>query len=385
VFRLWLKTWGWLRVRTKDAPLSPAQTARTAQAGLGGLTDALLGMVVAAMLLPTVAQLTNQQSQTLRDQVAAQQLRAFSDATAAFIKNNFASLYTNMGTGSGDYVALAQLTQGGYLPASFSQTNAYGQTMSALLRRVQPTGTICTSPPSCAQLIEAVVVTTGGTVLDKAHAANVATLAGAHAGLITDAGTAHGVYATWCIDFSRFGGATHTSCTVTDPPTWTSVSDAIPTTLYGKPAAGGLASAMFFNGAEMISEYLNRFNTGNVEDNTMHTNLNMGDNDIDNARTVIISGVTQTASGGGPQGLDVNRMNMINDLWDGNYTANSGNLSATSFNATAQMTAPTYADAANPTGFYVKPAGASQIDSLAAAGDLNSQGNVYGKHFYLNP
>jgi hypothetical protein len=244
-----------------------------------------------------------------------------------------------MGTGVGDFITISELSQGGYLPTSFTTTNAYQQSLGVLLRRVEPTGAICANQAICKQLMEAVVVATGGTVLDKGHAAHIATLAGAHGGLITDQGTAHGVYGTWCIDFTRFGGAVATNCTVTDPSGWVSVSQALSSGQFPNPApaSGGLAAAMFFNGAEMISEYVNRFDTGNPEDNTMHTALNMGNQAIDNASVVQIAGVTQLTSGGQPQGLDAPRMNMVNDLYNGNYTANAGSL-----NVVTSVTAPDF-------------------------------------------
>ncbi len=315
-----------------------------AQAGNAGLMDVLLGLLVAAMALPTVLLVVNQQTQEVHDQVAAQQLKAVTEATSAYVKDNFATLYNAMGTGVGDFITIPQLSLAGYLPSSFATTNAYRQTLGVLLRRIEPTGSICSNQAICKQLVEAVVVSTGGTVLDRGHAAHIATLAGAHGGLITDQGTAHGVYGTWCIDFTRFGGGAATNCAVTDPPGWISVSDALSGGRFPNPppSQGGLAAAMFFNGAEMISEYLNRFDTGNPEDNTMHTAIDMGDQAINNASVVQIAGVTQTTSGGQPQGLDAPRMNMINDLYGGNYTANAGNLTVATLTAGTSVVAPAF-------------------------------------------
>ena len=339
--RRWATQWrvgaGQLGRRTGRAEALAAARRRRNQAGVIGLTDAMLGIGVVAVAMPAIIALTNQQTRETQDQVVARQLKAVGEAVPAYVKDHFATIYNGIGGPGGDFITVAALINTGYLPVNFNEQNAFKQKHVVLLRRVAQDGGACAAlpatPPACKQLIEAVVVTTGGTALDANHASHIAVLAGAHGGLIADGSTARGSYATWCVDLNLFRSApgAPTSCPATDsrPSNSNALSNANFT--YSQPAAGGLALAMFFNGGEMMSEYIDRFNTGNPEDNTMHTDLNMGDDTIANVRTLQIAGVTQ--------GLDAPRMTMINDLEGGNYTANSGNLSAANYAASGNVTA----------------------------------------------
>ena len=313
------------------------RSRRESQSGVIGLTDVILGIGVAAVALPALMSAVNQQTREAQDQVAAQQLKALGEVVPAYVKDHFAAIYQNIGSGGGDFLTVAALINTGYLPVNFNQKNGFKQTHVVLFRRLAQDSAACSAlpaiPPACKQLLEAVVVTTGGTVLDAAHANHIAVLAGGHAGTIVDRSTARGSYGSWCVDLNLFrtAPAAATTCPATDPRP--SNSDALSNAnyIYGQPTAGGLALALFFNGGVLLSEYIDRFNTGNPEDNTMHTDLNLGGNSLIAATTVQIAGVTQ--------GLDAARMGMINDLNGGNYTANSGNLSAQTLTASGNVTA----------------------------------------------
>jgi hypothetical protein len=330
---------GWRRSRRR----------RHGQAGFIGLTDVILGLAVLALALPAVIALSNQQTREIQDEAAAQQLKAVGEATAAFVRDHFGTLYANMGAGTNlgvahsDIIDVPTLITAAYLPVNFRPQNSFGQSPVVLLRRVAqdpPSGTcpnFSVGPPACKQLIEALIVTTGGTALDRAHASHIATLAGAHAGIIDDSATsARGSFGSWCVDFDLFGGPAG-NCPADDPRLSQSMSLTSGAYTWPTPAKGGLAMAMFFNGSEMMSEYLNRFNTGNSEDNTMHTDIDMGDNTIKNVHAVQVAGVDTTIAGA-DLGLEANRMNMINSLYNGTYTANAGNLNATSYTATGNVT-----------------------------------------------
>jgi len=280
---------------------------RRAQAGVIGLTDVLLGLAVTAMVMPAVVGIVHQQTRETQDQVAARQLKAVGEATRAYVKDHFAALYAGIygDTLGGDFLQIADLTGGGYLPASFAPQNAFKQRPVVLLRIIADSSPTCATPhliPSpdgvlCKALLEAVVVTTGGTALDPAHASHIAVSAGASAGVIADAGTARGSYGSWCADLALFGGGTHSTSCAPDPRDSRSNALSAPSYGYGAPVAGGLALGMFFNGGELMSEYLNRFNTGNPEDNSMHTAIIMNGNDITSGGNVTAKDVTLTAGG----------------------------------------------------------------------------------------
>jgi type II secretory pathway pseudopilin PulG len=306
-----------------------------------GLTDVLLGLAVTAIALPGVIAILGQQTREAQDQVAAQQLKAVGEATRAYVRDHFADLYAGLfaGTAGADSLALASLRDGGYLSAGFAAQNPFRQVPVILLRIVAdaspscPTPTLAARPDGlhCKALMEAVVVTIGGTVLDPARASHVAVSAGADAGVIADGATVRGAFGGWCEDLSLFGGTQRSTTCPRDG------RDSRGAPLAGQaavvPARGGLALEMFFNGSEMMSEYLNRFRTGNPEDNTMHADLSLGGNRVTEVKTVQIAGVEQ--------GFDADRMTMINDLFTGSYTANTaapGTLSVA--NLLAQGAAP---------------------------------------------
>lgn len=285
----------WLFRRCRALVAAPPRAALAAhhpgQAGAMGLTDVLLGVAVAAIALPTVVSITNRHTQDVQDQIAAQQLKAVSEAANAYIRNHFRDVYDAVGAGAGDFLSVDFLRTEGYLPASFSDTNAFGQDQAVLLRRVaENTGACATLPASgdCAALLEAVVVTTGGDALPLNRASHIASLAGQHGGMIVDGGTARGTYGGWCTNLALFGGATPTTCATTD--TRNSQSDALTnaafTAAYDAPAAGGLAAAMFFNGTDITADFLARVDTGNPEDNRMRTDLDMAGNSITNVATI---------------------------------------------------------------------------------------------------
>ncbi|HIJ38989.1 MAG TPA: shufflon system plasmid conjugative transfer pilus tip adhesin PilV, partial [Rhodospirillaceae bacterium] len=189
-------------------------------------------------------------------------------------------------TGSSDSLTVSDLINGGYLPANFSAANSFQQIPQVLFRRILPNGIVCNlqqPTPTCQTLMEAVIVTSGGQYLDQAHASHIAALIGANAGIVTDSGTATGIFGSWCIDFNLFGGAQSGNCRNHDGRA--SQSQAIPQSGL-MPSSGHLAVALFFNGGVLMSEYLDRFATGNAEDNSMHTNLNMAGNNISEAQLI---------------------------------------------------------------------------------------------------
>jgi hypothetical protein len=242
---------------------------RRAQAGVIGLTDVLLGIAVTAIALPAVVGIVNQQTRETQDLVAARQLKAVGEATRAYVKDHFAALYSGLysQTLGGDFLQIADLTGNGYLPANFAQLNAFQQKTVVLLRIVADNSPTCPTPNlsqmpdgiHCKALLEAVALTTGGVALDPAHASHIAVLAGANAGIVVDAGTARGSYGSWCEDLTLFGGGTHSTTCPLDSRDSRSNALSAPTYSYGSPAQGGLSLGMFFNGSELMSDYLNRF------------------------------------------------------------------------------------------------------------------------------
>lgn len=288
-------------------PSDGVRARRQAQAGVIGLTDVLLGLAVAAIALPAVVGIINQQTRETQDQVAALQLKSLGEATRAYVKDHFSALYAGIYNNSlgGDFLKVSDLAGAGYLSANFAAINPFRQTPVVLFRIVADTSPTCAAKTlaqmpdgvNCKALLEAVVVTTGGVVLDGAHASHIAVSAGAGGGIIVDGGTARGSYGGWCADLGLFGGSAHSASCAPDGRDSRSNALSAPAYGYAAPAAGGLSLGMFFNGGDLISDYLNRFNTGNLEDNTMHTAIIMNGNDITGGGHVAAKDVTLTDAG----------------------------------------------------------------------------------------
>ena len=198
---------------------------------------------------------------------------------ANYVRNTRTALYDNITTDS--VLTAQQLIDGGFLPGNFQNTNAFGQSHVAVLRAVAErptTETECTTVPAtgtCRKLIEALVLTTGGTAIPTARVPRIAAMAGAHAGIVENAGTARGVYNTWCVPFADFGGAGGGSCTNADNRN--SSGTPLASAAVAAPATGHLAAALFFNGAELLSSALSRDDTGDPADNTMNAQLIIAD------------------------------------------------------------------------------------------------------------
>lgn len=275
---------------------------RFRQAGFAGLTDVLLGVAVAAMVLPTLAALISQQANEAQDQAAAVHLKAVREATQAMVKADYDNLYAAIANGTDAYAADYLITRG-LLAPGFKIANNFGQTPLILLRQLAqgPPNMTCAALPisspanagaNCQKVMEVLIVTVGGTAIDPARASHIAVLSGAHGGIVADSGTARGSYGSWCISLAKFGG-TAGNCPAAD----TRASLGAPLASGPQPAKGGLAAALFFSGGVLMNEYLDRFVTGDPEDNTMHATLNMGGNAITAISTLIVNGVTVQANG----------------------------------------------------------------------------------------
>lgn len=139
----------------------------------------------------------------------------------------------------------------------------------------------------------ALVITTGGQVIEEGSLPRIARLVGAEGGYIstTNAAIANGAFKAWNETLSNYGVA---------------------------PGAGHLAGSIFFNNASIASDFLYRSAVSGMPAlNTMNTNLNMGGNDITGADTIIATSVTATS------GLAGATASITGALTAGSVTTNS--------------------------------------------------------------
>ena len=204
------------------------------QAGLLSV-DAAMGLIVLAVLV-TVAMLwmvnmSNQQSY----RIAADKQQTFAEAFSKYLKDNFAVVLANATATAPVQVTVTMLQNTNYLPAGFTDTNAFGQTIIGLARK-----------PNANQL-EAIVVTTGGQTIPETGIRTIAENLGGPGGFIStlSPNVIQGIRGGWQVALSNY-----------------SIN----------PGAGHTASALFLMDGELANDYLYRNAVpGHPEFNTMNT------------------------------------------------------------------------------------------------------------------
>ena len=290
------------------------QTRRTPQAGFALVELAVAITVLAIMAALILPQITARR-QDVREQVAAQQTREFSEASSQYIKENFDAVYA--ASTAGPYaVNAATVRTAGMLRSDFSTVNAYGQTHCLIVRH---------SPSATAtlKLLESMSITEGGTAIRSERVPFVAAMIGASGGAFENVGGSlliRGAYGGFQVNASSYNTAT---CTGT------------------RGNAGNIASALFFDNRNLIADYLYRYDVpGHPEANQMFTNLTMNNNNVN----------------------DANQINATTFVDKNNPTyqvtpSGTSNLNSLTVN---QLYASVYYDKDNPS-FYVDPNGTSNI------------------------
>lgn len=287
---------------------------RSPESGFALIELAIAIAVLAAMAAIILPQIAARRGD-VREQVAAQQTRAFSDASSQYVKENFDALYAASATGP-FAVNASTVRTAGMLRSDFSTVNAFGQTHCLIVRR---------SPSATAtiKLLESMSITEGGQTIRSERVPFVAAMIGASGGAFENVGGSlliRGAYGGFQVNASSYNTVT---CTGT----------------AGK--AGNIASALFFDNRNLIADYLYRYDVpGHPEANQMFTNLTMTNYNIN----------------------DANRVNATTFVDKNNPAfqvtpSGSSNLNVLTAN---QMYASNYYDKDNPS-FYVNPNGTSNI------------------------
>ena len=258
--------------------------------------NALLEMVLALVVvggtlfyaLPQIAALSVQPAQD----DAGNQLSLMQAAGQSYIRNHFSSLTSTIAVGGATAITPFALIQDGDLPSGFNDFNVFGQ--NHILVVAQPS----------AGLLDGMVFTYGGDQIPDKIAIRVAQAGPANAVVVlsSDVGTFEGAAGGQTVPASEF-------------------------TVSGYPIAAGHLGA-HIEPAVYAAEapFLNRYYTGNSDDNMMHTDLLMNGNNI---------------------------------------------AAAKSITATQQVNSPTFADPTTPA-YQVTPLGASQLNSLTVTGTVKA-------------
>lgn len=239
------------------------------QAGLS-LIEISLSLALLAGMMVGLTWTANQYSSETRKQAAAQYMINWIKAADQYTQDNAAALAAVATPVVPATITTANLVAANLLPASTASTNPYGQTVCAKI--LEP----------AAGVLQGLVVSNGGLVIDDITAGEIAAATGPDGGFFHSdtPTTATGAYGGWSVataDYKDCAGAA--------------------------TAAGHLAGALFFNNNNVLGDYLYRGPVaGHPEANRMGTNLDLGGYRLTNLQAVAVVG---SACGAGVSTGDV--------------------------------------------------------------------------------
>ncbi|ATV19203.1 shufflon system plasmid conjugative transfer pilus tip adhesin PilV [Pseudomonas avellanae] len=323
--------------------------------------ELLFGLIVFAIASAIGVSLLADRMDSQNYQIAAQQQQQVAEAASKYLKDNFSTVYASAGTTTPSTITPQMLRNTNYLPAGFSDTNAFGQTFVVLARRVN------------VNQLESIVITTGGQAIDEIGTRAIAENIGAPGGFIpyNNTGVIQGVRGGWQLALSNYGI---------------------------NPGVGHTASALFLQDGTLANDYLYRNAIpGKPELNRMNTALSMGGNNVNDVAALNASGTvtvggnvdtagTVTAGGNVSTSGTVAAQGNVNAVGDVN--AQSVNASANLTGAAARISGETVTGGwfrtQGDTGWYSEKWGGgwymSDSDWVRVYGDKNlyTAGNIRG-------
>jgi type II secretory pathway pseudopilin PulG len=240
---------------------APGRRLRELRARRGeGLASALFGLVILGVGMAAVSPLVVERYEDIRDKAVADQMSDVLDATEAYARANIAAIKAAIpNPGDLSEIPFTDLTTDGrYLSAGMSSTNAFAQGYRILARRVS------------AEAVSVIVVAEGAVQPPLDEVGKIAALVGGRGGAVnvSDTSQAVGAQGAWTLDTADYAGL------------WT----ANPGELVGMAYHGqGLD-------ADGCVDCLYRNDVGDPTRNTMFVDLNMGGKTITNANDVQITG-----------------------------------------------------------------------------------------------
>lgn len=165
----------------------------TKQAGLT-LLEVIISLSIIASATVGLNMIADRFSDDTKNTVTASQVRAFGEAAKAYIKDNYAAVQGVASATTPALIDVPTLIAAGNLTPGFLATNAFGQSMCALV--LEPT----------ANRLQAMVVAEGGTVIDDLSMGNIASVIGGSGGAVysSDATVIRGAIGGWSIPTSTF-------------------------------------------------------------------------------------------------------------------------------------------------------------------------------------
>ncbi|HAS9354576.1 TPA: shufflon system plasmid conjugative transfer pilus tip adhesin PilV [Salmonella enterica subsp. enterica serovar Veneziana] len=217
------------------------------------------GLLIVLMMASMAARYMGDYLKSREWQVVAMQTNRFTQAASSYVGRYYPTVLASATTTKPVVVTSQMLKNTGLLPASFSETNSYGQQYQAMIVRNQQNQ----------ELLQGMVVSRGGHAMPFTALNQISKdITAGFGGYVEDGQTAVGAMRSWRIALSSYGTST------------------------GRGHLAVMLSTDDLSGAREDGDRLYRFQVNGRPDlNKMHTAIDMGGNNLNSVGTVTASKV----------------------------------------------------------------------------------------------
>ncbi|EBS5765131.1 shufflon system plasmid conjugative transfer pilus tip adhesin PilV [Salmonella enterica subsp. enterica serovar Enteritidis] len=217
------------------------------------------GLLIVLMMASMAARYMGDYLKSREWQVVAKQTNRFTQAASSYVGRYYPTVLAAATTTKPVVVTSQMLKNTGLLPASFSETNSYGQQYQAMIVRNQQNQ----------ELLQGMVVSRGGHAMPFTALNQISKdITAGFGGYVEDGQTAVGAMRSWRIALSSYGTST------------------------GRGHLAVMLSTDDLSGAREDGDRLYRFQVNGRPDlNKMHTAIDMGGNNLNSVGTVTASKV----------------------------------------------------------------------------------------------
>ncbi|ENV2742629.1 shufflon system plasmid conjugative transfer pilus tip adhesin PilV [Salmonella enterica] len=217
------------------------------------------GLLIVLVMASMAARYMGDYLKSREWQVVAMQTNRFTQAASSYVGRYYPTVLASATTTKPVVVTSQMLKNTGLLPASFSETNSYGQQYQAMIVRNQQNQ----------ELLQGMVVSRGGHAMPFTALNQISKdITAGFGGYVEDGQTAVGAMRSWRIALSSYGTST------------------------GRDHLAVMLSTDDLSGAREDGDRLYRFQVNGRPDlNKMHTAIDMGGNNLNSVGTVTASNV----------------------------------------------------------------------------------------------
>ncbi|MCE7676352.1 shufflon system plasmid conjugative transfer pilus tip adhesin PilV [Salmonella enterica] len=217
------------------------------------------GLLIVLVMASMAARYMGDYLKSREWQVVAMQTNRFTQAASSYVGRYYPTVLASATTTKPVVVTSQMLKNTGLLPASFSETNSYGQQYQAMIVRNQQNQ----------ELLQGMVVSRGGHAMPFTALNQISKdITAGFGGYVEDGQTAVGAMRSWRIALSSYGTST------------------------GRGHLAVMLSTDDLSGAREDGDRLYRFQVNGRPDlNKMHTAIDMGGNNLNSVGTVTASNI----------------------------------------------------------------------------------------------